>query len=419
MMMRILFLAVFLSASIVARAQSFSSGSTGADGALDLSSGPCQRQIQLPESGILNYTTIYIPTNCGVSFKPNFRNTPVIMLAQGSVIIDGQIIVNASTSQAGEPGPGGFNGGAGTNAIGGQNGFGPGGGTTGSHNGTWVGSLSLVPIVGGSGGWGIPGGGGGGAIVIASSGTIALSGKIWADGVYGANFLSTGSGGAIRLVANSINVSGSFEARGGFGISTGPGFCTGVVRLEAPAGSLTYTGSSDPLPILSTTINSQIVSDNSTPSLSITSIGGFPVSYTSGRPDSVDLILPNQINDPVRVVVQAHNIPVGTQVNLGISGPATGTFTPGTLSGTQTSSSTTIGVSGLSRAGATYLIAFVDFTLSASAANFNPQGPDQVAKVRVIARPGADPKFVFLRKNGSEIDLLKVPNPVRQQFGLK
>jgi hypothetical protein len=196
------------------------------------------------------------------------------------------------------------------------------------------------------------------------------------------------------------------------------GGTNGIIRIEAPAGSLVYTGSSNPLPILSTTINPQIVSDSSTPSLSITSVGGFPVSYTAGRPDMVDLILPSQAVDPINVVVQAHNIPVGTQVNLNISGPSPGTFTPGTLSGTQASSTTTIAVSGLSRTGATYMIAFADFTLPASMSKVNHKGPDQIAKVRIIAKPGTDSKLVFLRKNGTEIDLAKVPKAIQQQFGL-
>jgi hypothetical protein len=172
------------------------------------------------------------------------------------------------------------------------------------------------------------------------------------------------------------------------------------------------------MPILSTTINPQIVSDNATPSLSITSVGGFPVSYSAGRPDMVDLMLPNQLADPLNVVVQANNIPVGTQVKLNVSGPSSGSFTPGTLSGTHGSSSTTIAVSGLSRTGATYMIAFADFTLAGNAANFNKKGPDKIAKVRIIAKAGAESRFVFLRQNGTEIELAKVPSRIREEFGL-
>lgn len=351
-----------------------------------------------------------------MSFFKNYRNTPVILLAQGNVTVAGTIHISA---QAGTriPGPGGFYGGAAGSA-----GFGPGGGATvqgSASDGKWVGSLPLVPIIGGSGAGGYVGnpcdcfgGGGGGAIVIASSSLIVLQGAIYANGASGVTLF--GSGGAIRLVANSVNVSGSLQAFGRFGDASG----LGVIRFEAPAGSLFFSGSSNPSPILSTTINPQIFSDSSTPSLSITSVGGFPISYTAGRPDSIDLMLPSQLSDPINVIIQAHNIPIGTQVSLNISGPSSGTFTPGTLSGTQPSSSATIAVSGLSRTGATYIIAFADFTLPASMSKLNRKGPDQIAKVRIIAKPGTDSQLLFLRRNGTEIDPARVPKAIQQQFGL-
>src|SRR6185369_5977194 len=76
--------------------QSFSSGSTGADGALDLSTVSCPQtvfgcQLQVPESGIFNFTTVNIPAGKILSFIPNLRNTPVILLAQGAVTIGGKI----------------------------------------------------------------------------------------------------------------------------------------------------------------------------------------------------------------------------------------------------------------------------------------------------------------------------------------
>src|SRR6266403_1554 len=195
-------------------AQGFSSGSTGADGPLDLSSG--DRVVQLPESGILNYTTVNVPVGRVLSFAKNYRNTPVIMLAQGNVTIAGAMSVSA---QGGTriPGPGGFYGGAA-----GSPSFGPGGGASvpgSASDGKWVGSLSLVPIIGGSGAggyFGNPcdcfGGGGGGAIVIASSSSIVLQGAIYANGASGVTLF--GSGGAIRLVANALNVTGSLQALG-------------------------------------------------------------------------------------------------------------------------------------------------------------------------------------------------------------
>ncbi len=428
----VLIVALYLVPALPFNAQSFSSGSTGADGALDLSVMSCPGgicEVQLPESGILNYTTVFVPGGRTLIFKKNYRNTSVVILAQGTVGINGVVHLSALNR---EPGPGGYFGGNGATS---SPGFGPGGGQPpaigiscvgadypASAVGKWIGSLSLVPIQGGSGGAatsGDHGGGGGGGIVIASSTSINVTGQINANAASGNNANGcgpAGSGGAIRLVANSVFVSGTLSASGKVGHSSTNGV-NGIIRLEAPAGSLVFNGTATPLPVLSTTPNPQIVSDSNTPTLAITAIGGFPVSYTSGRPDAVDLVLPNQVNDPINILVQAHNIPVGTQVNLNISGSPSVSLTPGTLSGTFTSSTTTIGVTGLSRTGATYIIAYADFTLPANALRFNPKGPDEIAKVRVVAKFGHNSNLVFLRKNGTEIDRKKVPEAVLRIMG--
>ena len=86
----------------------------------------------------------------------------------------------------------------------------------------------------------------------------ALSGGVYCGGS-GAPPV-TGGGGAIRLVSNSVNVSGGLSAA--------------VVRLEAPLNALIYTGSGTP-PVLST-INPAIVPSNP-PLLTIVSIAGSPV----------------------------------------------------------------------------------------------------------------------------------------------
>ena len=192
-------------------------------------------------------------------------------------------------------GPGGFYGGSPN-----RPGFGPGGGQPAPNftEARWVGPLSLVPIVGGSGGSGgcgttgcFNGEGGGGAIVIASSTAMLLSGSsiITANGGY-----NSGSGGAIRLVANSLNVSGFLTARRG-NPNTG-GF--GVIRFEAPSDSLIFAGTSTPAAVLSP-IN-PVIFPTASPSLIITSVGGYAVpSYAGSRFDTVDLLLPNQLQDPI------------------------------------------------------------------------------------------------------------------------
>ena len=146
---------------VLASAQNLSSGSTGADGALDLSQiSENTLTLQVPASGVFNFTTVNIPGGKTLYFRPSFGNAPVIMLAQGGVNIGGTINVDASFDYSAsryKPGPGGFYGGAPS-----QSGFGPGAGrgteVVGSaENGRWVGPSSLVPIIGGSGGHDWPG----------------------------------------------------------------------------------------------------------------------------------------------------------------------------------------------------------------------------------------------------------------------
>ena len=229
-------------------AYAFDSGSTGADGVLNPA---VSTEIELPPSGILNYTTITIPAGVTVKFKKNALNTPVQILASGDVTIVGTIDIRggsaAATGTAGDGnqgddglpglgGPGGFDGGRGGKddlqnqeaRIGGS-GLGPGGGrggytrnngcysgyyyhyighsagyaTKGSrHSCTEVadepdrgqpyGTPELLPLIGGSGG----GGGRGGTNYPGSGGG--------------------GGGGAILLASSgTLKVTGSINATGG------------------------------------------------------------------------------------------------------------------------------------------------------------------------------------------------------------
>ena len=148
---------------VTANAQgNFVSGSTGADGVFN----PAQSQtLQLPESGVFNFTTINIPAGVTIRFGRNSRNTPVMILAQGNVTVAGKIDVSGLKGGqpfGGQGGPGGFNGGAGgplTTLVNNQfypsspgvNGDGPGGGG---------GGIATTPEklgTGGGGGFGLPG----------------------------------------------------------------------------------------------------------------------------------------------------------------------------------------------------------------------------------------------------------------------
>jgi hypothetical protein len=416
-------LIVILFLAATAHAQSFSSGSTGTDGALDLSSCPTTTcRVQLPESGVLNYTTVNVPPGKELVFKRNSRNTPVTMLAQGDISIQGHIFLAGGVTEPvitlfpySNPGPGGFAGGSSN-----RPGFGPGGGQLGSLDearGRWVGPLSLFPIVGGSGAagyGGLNGGGGGGAIVIASSGSIVMTSAGFIDASGSADGPGAGgAGGAIRLVANSINVSGGLQATGGY-----PEAGKGVIRLEGPANALIFSGTSNP-PAGLFPINPSVV-PSALPSLIIVSIAGFPVpTYAGQRFDTYDMLLPNQLTDPISVVVHANNIPVDTQVTVGfVNGSPTGTSTPGSLAGTFESSSATATISNLNRTAVTYLLATATFDPPMGAMKFNPKGPNHVAKIRVVASPGGKPRFVFLRNNGTTVDQAKLSKQFLEQLGL-
>jgi hypothetical protein len=399
--------------ALAAIGQTFSSGSTGADGALDLTAG--DRTVQLPASGILNYTTVNIPAGKTLTFGMNLRNTPVVMLAQGAVLISGSIDVAAPYNRNRAlsnriPGPGGFYGG-----DPGLPGFGPGGGQPWAQ-GQWIGPLSLVPNIGGSGGGGgenpgcvSPGGGGGGAITIASSVSITVDGTgyIGAGGAghYNCNYgwEPSGASGAIRLVSNSINVAGYFGS-------------AAVVRLEAPQGALTYSGSGV-APVLAT-VNPLIVPSNP-PVLNIISIGGYPVpSYSGSSFSTIDVLLPTQLQDPIPVVVQATNVPVGSPITIAFSGSAGATSTTANLAGTNASSTATVYVSGVSRGGVSYLFVSTTFSASLISGNLNKANPSGISKIELAAAPGQRTKYRFLRDDGSEISVAKVPADIRRLFGL-
>lgn len=222
-----------------ASAAPFVSGSTGADGAF---APQATTDVQLPESGIFNVTTVNIPTGVTVTFRKNSTNTPVTILATGDVVINGTIDVSGANGASvvdglsaddtlpGVGGPGGGNGGFGANKAvpgsAGGGGLGPGAGAPGAgyfsgttsyatggggagfatagtdgpgtsgSKGLAYGAASLLPLNGGSGGGGgastatyngSGGGGGGGAILIASSGSIQINGAVRANGGTGGN----------------------------------------------------------------------------------------------------------------------------------------------------------------------------------------------------------------------------------------
>lgn len=436
-----------------ALADPFVSGSTGADGAF---SPTANTVLQTPESGVFNFTTVTIPANIVVTFPVNVRNPPVKILATGDVTINGTINLNggdAANSLPGAGGPGGFDGGQGglANQIG-KNGGGPGGGrggtpvstsATGSGGGGGAGYLvaggagssnyitspggtggivydneRILPTIGGSGGGGGggtsayaggDGGGGGGSLLIASSGTIAINGVISAKGGDGVNGFNNyggggggGSGGSIRLLANTISGSGTLSATGGTGGTRGGTGSVGRIRIEAA--TLLRTGTTTPPPSLG---YPYAVEPTDMPTLKITAVGGISVEgVPRGTFGDPDVILPFNIKNPVTVTVSAVNIPVGQTVTVtALPASGAGTFSAGTLTGTDTASTVNIPLN-LTAAYPSLITATVTYELAAmNIKDFYIAG-EKVERVRVAANLGGKSSVTYITASGREIPAL-------------
>src|ERR1041385_2918739 len=155
--------------------QGFNAGSDGSLGDVVISA---DTTVDLPPDGKLNYKSLTVNSGVRLNFNRNARNTPVFLLSQGDIIIDGTIDVNGSvagSNNGGLGGPGGFDGGKpGFSAeVPPGDGYGPGGGIGSDPNcnptsagagsygtfgqgkvGVTYGSSLLIPIIGGSGGGG-------------------------------------------------------------------------------------------------------------------------------------------------------------------------------------------------------------------------------------------------------------------------
>ena len=437
-------------------AQTFSSGSTGADGAFNptCSPIPCTVSVPLPASGVFNFTTVNVPADVTVTFIPNAANTPVTMLASGDVTLAGRIDVSGKNGAGvlpGRGGPGGFAGGlggrgGGTLSLDGTPGLGPGGGgggvsvgvgdasgggfgTAGSGDagGSTYGLHTLVPLIGGSGGGGAAGtpsstgsggGGGGGAILIASSGTITLGtsgfitvpGGITAGGgIVGGGFADTiagcGSGGGIRVVANRLAGTGFLDASGG-GLTAGAG-CNafsrpalggnGRIRLESFE-DLTQIIQS--FPTASRGIPGLIIPPTGFPTLRIVAIGGVasPDNPQGTFLATPDITLSPTVTNPVTVNLQATNVPTGTSVALSVASegvPTRTTVITAPLSGSLSSSTSAASVtlpSGTSVIGASVTFA----TATAGLAHPIMIGGEEVKWIRVGASYGGGSTVTYI-----------------------
>lgn len=276
---------------------------------------------------VFKYASVNIPAGVTVTFKNHPTHAPVVWLVNGNVNIAGTVSVAGKPVNTDpitglapvEPGPGGFRGGA-FGPGGSGAGFGPGGGGAGG-SGTYVttyGNPQILPLIGGSGGGSsrygetsYTGASGGGAILIASIGTIAISGAIdargFGDGAFGA---SRSSGGAIKLIAEQVLGAGSLNAT----CASEPGR-TGRIRIET---SLLSTG----LQINPSTIAVPppafpvIWPGTNAPTATVLSVDGVATPGDPSSPliSSADVGVQN--NGNVNVIIQTTNFPTSGNVKL-------------------------------------------------------------------------------------------------------
>jgi hypothetical protein len=337
--------------------QTFSSGSTGAEGALNITApgvtyfNPTALNLHPANANVFNFTTITIAQGATLKLTEEVFHGPANFLASGAVVISGTLDLSGDSGVAPAnqsarvptyAGSGGYGGGL----SGGPNGLpapgagsGPEGGaastpSTNAGGGQFTGNYYLIPLIGGSGGGGITcgnggfgasGGAGGGAILIASSSSITVNGVITAQGGIGPTpceaqcvggfcvvppYAGGGGGGAIRLMAPVVAGTGNINAGGGGGNSSGgsPG-SAGRIRVEAFQQNFNG-GISGPL----AQSIPYAVALPATPagSLTVTSVNGMMINANPFNfPDAII-----NASGPVSVSIQGQYIPPGTVPKL-------------------------------------------------------------------------------------------------------
>ncbi|HEX3747121.1 MAG TPA: hypothetical protein VHW09_24460 [Bryobacteraceae bacterium] len=325
----------------------FSSGSTGSDGALNITSGTVTLDpTMLPNqcaNNVCNFSSIMIGPNVTVVLTSQlWRNSSVVWLSQGAVSIQGTIHADGSGGAAmntqnpgltrfpAAPGPGGFPGG-----VGGylsqpsQPGAGYGGGAAGTPNGINGGpgvysyyNNQLTPLLGGPGGGGGyqdggvaggNGGAGGGAIRIVSSVSISVTGKITANagglscGIgSGVGCGGNGSGGVIHLIAPAVSGTGTLQVNA-FGNQ-------GIIEVSSASNTIPNDSSHFSGPYVSAGLYSPPL-PTGVPSVQVTSVAGVTApAYPTANPMVPDVTINSSA--PVTVAIATQNIPTNSVITL-------------------------------------------------------------------------------------------------------
>ena len=291
---------------------------------------------------VFKYSSVNIPPGVTVTFKNHISHAPVVWLVSGNVTIAGTVSVNGRdgnnlVSDLTEPGPGGFRGGA-YSALGFGTGLGIGGSERETDQAKYAsvyGNPSIIPLIGGSGAGassaGGTGGGGGGAILIAAPNSINLSsGRITAWGGNGGFRSANGSGGAIRLIANSIVGSGNLRAN--LSGDTSYPLCDGRIRLEANScsGNIIAIPQVVPVPPAPAPV---IWPASNAPTVSIASVAAvaapaYPNAVLEYPAEDVSIA----VNAATQVILQTQNFPINGTVQV----RSAGKFTPNAVWSTAT-----------------------------------------------------------------------------------
>lgn len=456
---------ILLALSNAALAGNFVSGSTGADGNF---SPTTDVALQVPPSGIFNFTDVNIPSGVTVTFVKNATNSPVVMLATGNVVVTGAIDISGKSAvdtkytqisypEAGAGGPGGFSGGRGGDAMGhGGQGFGPGGGrggsTAGNHcnghpeggggagyfangeanyciryfganlvrhgtAGPSYGSNTMLPLLGGSGGGGgagaasasgAPGGGGGGgggALLIAATKGVAVTGNLLANGGNGAGTVGC------SWAPNQDSGSGGGGSGGFIRILTPSYSGGGKISVAAGAGGCPssgyYGGGGGSVGRYSVeTLIGGTLSFAGLPTVNITKVAGVAVpAIPTG---ASDVSLPLSQANPVVVDIAASNIPLAATIKLTMTPVHSGdaiSVDASPLSGSFENSTTSASISIPN--GPSVLMAQVSYTLTVvmgEALSTYAMG-ERVERVMLSAVVGGESKVTLITVSGRQFDV--------------
>jgi hypothetical protein len=214
-----------------------------------------------------------------------------------------------------------------------------------------------------------------------------------------------GSGGGIRLVATKIAGNGPITAAGASGgnwSNSGPQGGGGAGRIRLESEIYTRTTNTDP-PYTSGQPGALVVAG--VPTIRIASVAG--VAAPAEPTGSADIVLPANTPNPVAVVIETTNVPLGTTILVTLT-PPSGQPVPSTsggLTGTQAAASATASVNLVD--GASVLLASLSFTVSGAQqlALSRYTGGEPVVAVELAAGMGAQGSTTFVTKSGRRVTL--------------